>query len=116
MANIVDLVYLQGLVKAQPEGYKDEAMKQYQQFLTQYEIFQLKPSKEHKEFSALIKFISQIAPCYPTELQTFPSQLAELLEHNALILTQTQRNSRTSPHPPQKQKSPLPNKFTLPFF
>jgi len=86
MAAIHDLAYLQGLVKSDPHMYKDEAMKQYQQFLTQYEIFQLKPTKEHKEFSSFIKFLSQVAPCYPTELKTFPPQIAELLENSAQIL------------------------------
>jgi protein SDA1 len=81
-----DLILLQGKVKEDPEIYKEDAMKHFKHFLTQYEIYQLKPSKEHKEFSSLVKFLSAIAACYPEELKDFPSQIAGLLEQNSLIL------------------------------
>lgn len=81
-----DLILLQGKVKEDPEIYREDAMKHFKHFLTQYEIYQLKPSKEHKEFSSLVKFLSAIAACYPEELKDFPSQIAGLLEQNSLIL------------------------------
>jgi protein SDA1 len=81
-----ELILLQGKVKEDPDIYRDDAMKYFKHFLTQYEIFQLKPSKDHKEFSSLVKFLSSIASCYPDDLHEFPSQIAGLLEQNSLIL------------------------------
>lgn len=55
-----DLTILQGLVKGDPEGYKSEALQQHEYFLAQYEIFKMKPSKDVKQFSLLVKFLSQV--------------------------------------------------------
>lgn len=56
-----DLTILQGLVKGDPEGYKSEALQQHEYFLAQYEIFKMKPSKDVKQFSLLVKFLSQVS-------------------------------------------------------
>jgi protein SDA1 len=83
---VVDLPLLQSRVKRDPKGYKDEFLKKYQHYQTLYEILKLKPSDENEEFDALVKFISQVATCYPEELKEFPNQIVELLESNATII------------------------------
>jgi hypothetical protein len=60
MAAVADLSILQGLVKGDPKGYKEEAMHQHEYYLSQYEIFRMKPSKDIKAFSLLVKFLSQV--------------------------------------------------------
>eukprot|EP01128_Nolandella_sp_AFSM9_P009391 TRINITY_DN5997_c0_g1_i1.p1 TRINITY_DN5997_c0_g1~~TRINITY_DN5997_c0_g1_i1.p1 ORF type:complete len:729 (-),score=208.58 TRINITY_DN5997_c0_g1_i1:182-2338(-) len=82
-----NLLLLQSRVKKDPVDYREEFLEQHQHFLSAYEIFRLKPTKENKEFVALVKFLSAVAPCYPQELKNFPTQIAELLEQNALTLT-----------------------------
>lgn len=58
--SVTDLTMLQGLVKGDPGAYRDEAMQQHEYYLSQYEIFKMKPSKDIKHFSLLIKFLSQV--------------------------------------------------------
>lgn len=54
--------------------------------MSQLQIFQLKPTDEHTEFSKLVSFISHVAPCYPKDVQDFPTQIATLLEQNGKLL------------------------------
>lgn len=58
--SLPDLTILQGLVKGDPQGYIEEAMQQHEYYLSQYEIFKMKPSKDIKQFSLLVKFLSQV--------------------------------------------------------
>eukprot|EP01125_Pyxidicula_operculata_P001163 TRINITY_DN11113_c0_g1_i1.p1 TRINITY_DN11113_c0_g1~~TRINITY_DN11113_c0_g1_i1.p1 ORF type:complete len:781 (-),score=305.58 TRINITY_DN11113_c0_g1_i1:26-2368(-) len=82
-----DLSILQDQVKRDPKGYYQDFLQQFKHFQTQFEIFQLKPSKDHKEFSNLVKFLSHVAPSYPEELKEFPTQISNLLDQSALVLS-----------------------------
>ncbi|GAM26493.1 hypothetical protein SAMD00019534_096680, partial [Acytostelium subglobosum LB1] len=79
---IVDLLQLQNLTKRDPAAYKEEFMMQYQHYLTQLQIFQLKPTKDYKHFSQLVSYLSHVCPLYPKEMAEFPKQIADLLENN----------------------------------
>jgi protein SDA1 len=86
MSTAADLLILQDRIKRDPAGYSSEFQQQLLHFQSQFEIFQLKPSKDHKEFLHLVKFLAAVAPNYPDDLRNFPSQISELLEKNATIL------------------------------
>uniref|UniRef100_A0A6B2KY64 Protein SDA1 n=1 Tax=Arcella intermedia TaxID=1963864 RepID=A0A6B2KY64_9EUKA len=77
---------MQDKVKRDPEGYKQEFLQQYKHFLAIYQIYQLKPTNDFKEFGNLVKFLSAVAPCYPNDLSDFPSQISSMLEQNMLRL------------------------------
>ncbi|KAM9960631.1 hypothetical protein ACTFIW_009777 [Dictyostelium discoideum] len=79
---ILDLLQLQNLTKRDPSAYKEEFLLQYQHYLTQLQIFQLKPTKEFKHFSQLVSYLSHVCVCYPKELSEFPKQISDLLENN----------------------------------
>jgi len=86
MSTAADLQILQDRIKRDPNGYLAEFQQQHQHFQSQFDIFQLKPSKDHKEFLCLVKFLAAVAPCYPEHLRNFPTQVSDLLEKNATIL------------------------------
>jgi len=79
---ILDLLQLQNLTKRDPAAYKEEFLLQYQHYLTQLQIFQLKPTKDFKHFAQLVSYLSHVCICYPKELAEFPKQISDLLEHN----------------------------------
>ncbi|EGC37656.1 hypothetical protein DICPUDRAFT_149732 [Dictyostelium purpureum] len=79
---ILDLLQLQNLTKRDPAAYKEEFLLQYQHYLTQLQIFQLKPTKEFKHFAQLVSFLSHVCICYPKELSEFPKQISDLLENS----------------------------------
>lgn len=96
-----NLPQLQGLIKRDPDGYKDEFIQQYNHYQSQMKIFQLQPNSDLDKFSDLVGFIaqvslfiiiiylsntSQVASCYPKETADFPAQLSSLIieYHNHL--------------------------------
>lgn len=82
----MDLVQLQNHCKRDPDGYREEFLLQHRHFLSQLEIFLLKPSKECKEFMDTVSFLSQVAICYPKDLVDFPDQLSKLLETHCVAM------------------------------
>jgi hypothetical protein len=60
----MDLTQLQNLIKRDPSAYKDDFLVQQRHFLSQLQIFQLKPTDEHTEFSKLVSFISHVRFLY----------------------------------------------------
>ncbi|CAM9853756.1 unnamed protein product [Choristocarpus tenellus] len=85
------LPQLQNLIKRDRDGYKDEFLQQHRNYLSELEIFKLKPSKESDRFSELVTFLSHVAPCYKEECADFAPQLKDLLEQHAVILTPSVR-------------------------
>ncbi|TIB70754.1 SDA1-domain-containing protein [Wallemia mellicola] len=81
-----NLPQLQGLIKRDPDGYKDEFIQQYNHYQSQMKIFQLQPNSDLDKFSDLVGFIAQVASCYPKETAEFPAQLSSLIieYHNHL--------------------------------
>ncbi|XP_013384853.1 protein SDA1 homolog [Lingula anatina] len=81
-----NLPQLQNLIKRDPDSYKDEFLQQYRHFLSNMEIFALKPSSYSQTLAELVMFVAQVAHCYPDELANFPQQLREQLHRNATVL------------------------------
>ena len=80
----LQLPELQNLCKRDPEGYHEEFSLQHRHFMTELEIFRLKPGKGSEHFGALINYMSHMVQCYPKDLSQFPGQMIELLEkHHA---------------------------------
>ncbi|KAF5825611.1 hypothetical protein DUNSADRAFT_8135 [Dunaliella salina] len=57
----VDLLTLQGNIKKDPDGYKDEFQLQLQHYEALLDVFKLKPSRESKEFGDLAMFLAQVS-------------------------------------------------------
>lgn len=56
----MDLIQLQNNVKHDPFAYKQEFLQQQRHFIAQLEVFLLKPSKDFKQLSSLVSFLSQV--------------------------------------------------------
>ncbi|KAK9834281.1 hypothetical protein WJX81_003203 [Elliptochloris bilobata] len=84
--NGVELLMLQGNIKRDPEGYTDEFQLQLRHYHACLDIFKMKPSKESREFSELVGFISQVVGCYPKETEGFAAELMQLLDTHYAVL------------------------------
>lgn len=60
----MDLAQLQTMCKSDALAYKEEFLMQYRHFLSQIQIYKLKPSKEFKPFAHLIKFLSNVSNAF----------------------------------------------------
>ena len=81
-----DLAQLQNRIKRDKDAYFEEFQLQHRHFLSELQLFEENPNTRSKTFTDLLGFISQIAPCYPHQLQKFPQQICDLLEHQATVL------------------------------
>ena len=50
----------QGCIKRDPDGHADDFALQWRHFKACLDIFNLKPSKDSKEFADLVAFIAQV--------------------------------------------------------
>ncbi|GLE09731.1 hypothetical protein PINS_up021571 [Pythium insidiosum] len=80
------LPQLQNMVKRDPEAYKSEFLMQLRHYESEYQLFELQPTKESAHFGALVSFLSHVAKCYPVEMAEFPLQIMKLLKDNYLVL------------------------------
>lgn len=80
------LPQLQNMVKRDPDGYKSEFLMQLRHYESEYQLFELQPSKDSAHFGALVSFLSHVAKCYPVEMDNFPTQILKLLRDNYLVL------------------------------
>ena len=71
-------------------SYKGDFQNQYQQYLTQLDIFLQAPSSATDagivSLRDLIGFVAHVADCYTTETTDFPQQLIDLLGHHHVDL------------------------------
>lgn len=67
----MDLAQLQTMCKSDALAYKEEFLMQYRHFLSQIQIYKLKPSKEFKPFAHLIKFLSNVSNTFCIENRIF---------------------------------------------
>ena len=79
-----NLLNLQNLMKRDPGSYIEEFQQQWQLYLHQHQLVTLAPSDCNKalldSFTALLSFLSHVAPCFPTITQTIlPGHLLSLL-------------------------------------
>lgn len=94
--SITDLLLLQNLVKRDPTAYRTEFKAQHADFLSTLELYRLAPAKDHKHFSALVKFLASVRqfplPRPALAHSTRPSLSSSLRWHRV-----TPVSSRTTP-------------------
>ncbi|KAJ0411133.1 hypothetical protein ATCC90586_004990 [Pythium insidiosum] len=87
------LPQLQNMVKRDPDAYKSEFLMQLRHYESEYQLFELQPTKESAHFGALVSFLSHVAKCYPVEMAEFPMQIMKLLQDNYLVLEASLRKT-----------------------
>ncbi|KLU91096.1 SDA1 domain-containing protein [Magnaporthiopsis poae ATCC 64411] len=85
-----DFASLQYKIRRDPRSYQDEFERQYEQYVSQREIFLSSPSTASSDqvqsFHDLIDLIAHVADCYPESLREFPDDLKRiLLQHHAAL-------------------------------
>ncbi|EIE25800.1 SDA1-domain-containing protein [Coccomyxa subellipsoidea C-169] len=80
------LLCLQANIKRDPDGYADEFKLQFRHYKASLDIFNLKPSKESREFADLVHFVAQVSQCYPKDTQGFTAEIIQLLETHYAVL------------------------------
>ncbi len=82
--------HLQGHIKKDKDGYKDEFMLQWRHYKACLDIFNLKPSNESKQFSDLVMFIAHVSAMNMRCASADPSaQLASACPQQPPTLSQT---------------------------
>ncbi|XP_029454364.1 protein SDA1 homolog [Rhinatrema bivittatum] len=81
-----NLPQLQNLIKRDPPSYLEEFLQQYHHYLSNVEVFKLKPDRASKDLAEQVMFMAQVAHCYPEHLADFPQQLKEILSCSHMIL------------------------------
>jgi protein SDA1 len=76
---VSNLAQLQNLIKRDPKSYELEFDIQFNHFLSEMEIFKLKPDSPSDAFQEQIMFIAAVAPCYPKKCEKYPSHIMDLL-------------------------------------
>lgn len=108
---------MQGNIKRDPEGHADDFALQWRHYKACLDIFNLKPSKDSKEFADLVTFVAQVseqyrlllhscvtAPtivlmlpqvctCYPEETAGFAQEIMTLLDTHYAVLNSALRQS-----------------------
>ncbi|KAJ2903414.1 hypothetical protein MKZ38_009991 [Zalerion maritima] len=85
----VDFVNLQLKIRSDPSAYEPEFDNQYQQYLSQREIFlgdTTSDTNTIKQFHDLVDLISHVADCYREKLADFPDDLKAILTKNHAVL------------------------------
>ncbi|KYK56168.1 SDA1 domain protein [Drechmeria coniospora] len=85
-----DFASLQYKIRRDPKSYKDDFLKQWEQYESQREIFLMSPTAATADsveaFHNMIDLIAHVADCYPEETTTFPDDLKTILtQHHAVI-------------------------------
>jgi len=79
------LPQLQGFIKKDPESYRDDFEKQFENYKELKELFKRDPKKKMSDFYDIVMFIAHVGHCYPDDedLQKFPDDLVQLLKSRA---------------------------------
>ncbi|SPO03556.1 related to SDA1 protein, required for normal organization of the actin cytoskeleton [Cephalotrichum gorgonifer] len=85
-----DFANLQNKIRRDPRSYKDDFLKQWQQYESQKEIFLVSPSNATGEsvtaFHDIVDLIAHVADCYPEETRSFPDDLKAIItQHHAVL-------------------------------
>ncbi|PFH60256.1 hypothetical protein XA68_11243 [Ophiocordyceps unilateralis] len=85
-----DFASLQYKIRRDPKSYKDDFLRQWEQYESQREIFLLSPTTatadSAESFHNMVDLIAHVADCYPDETRTFPEDLKAILtQHHAAI-------------------------------
>ncbi|KAK2938348.1 hypothetical protein FoTM2_001566 [Fusarium oxysporum f. sp. vasinfectum] len=85
-----DFASLQQKIRRDPKSYKEEFLKQWEQYEAQREIFLVSPgtatADSVESFHNIIDLIAHVADCYKEETATFPDDLKSILTQHHVIL------------------------------
>ncbi|KIL85707.1 protein sda1 [Fusarium avenaceum] len=85
-----DFASLQQKIRRDPKSYKEEFLKQWEQYEAQREIFLVSPSTATADsvvsFHNIIDLIAHVADCYKEETATFPDDLKTILTQHHVVL------------------------------
>ena len=90
----VDYGVLEGCVKKDAAAYRDDFLKRYRHFDSEYEVYMLKPPKgdaENKAFGKLVQFVGFCSDSYPEDVAGFAEKLGALLEKQLNVLNHSLR-------------------------
>jgi protein SDA1 len=74
---------LRGMIKRDPDAYKEEFDMQKRRFENELEIFKLRPTVDNERFTDLVTFMSHVLMCYKKQCENVPTEMMKLLEENA---------------------------------
>ncbi|KAL7799917.1 SDA1 domain-containing protein [Trichoderma ceciliae] len=81
-----DFASLQYKIRRDPKSYKDDFLKQWEQYEAQREIFFMSPTTTTADsvesFHDMIDLIAHVADCYPDETRTFQDDLKAIVSQN----------------------------------
>ncbi|KAG5924225.1 hypothetical protein E4U42_004712, partial [Claviceps africana] len=85
-----DFASLQYKIRRDPRSYRDDFLKQWEQYESQREIFLMSPAAgtadSIESFHNMIDLIAHVADCYPDETRAFPDDLKMILnDHHAVL-------------------------------
>ncbi|RGP68777.1 hypothetical protein FLONG3_8040 [Fusarium longipes] len=85
-----DFASLQQKIRRDPKSYKDDFLKQWEQYEAQREIFLVSPSTASADsvesFHNIIDLIAHVADCYKEETATFADDLKDILTQHHVVL------------------------------
>ncbi|EFY94247.2 SDA1 domain protein [Metarhizium robertsii ARSEF 23] len=85
-----DFASLQYKIRRDPKSYKDDFLKQWEQYESQREIFRANPAggtaDSIESFHNMIDLIAHVADCYPEETRTYPDDLKLILNEHHVVL------------------------------
>ncbi|KOS21841.1 Protein sda1 [Escovopsis weberi] len=85
-----DFASLQYKIRRDPKSYKDDFLRQWEQYESQREIFFTSPTSATADlvesFHNMIDLIAHVADCYPEETRTFPNDLKTIVTQNHDVL------------------------------
>ncbi|KAJ4152974.1 hypothetical protein LMH87_009489 [Akanthomyces muscarius] len=85
-----DFASLQYKIRRDPKSYKDEFLKQWEQYESQRDIFLASPTTASADsiesFHNMVDLMAHIADCYPDVMGRFPGDLEAILtQHHAIL-------------------------------
>lgn len=85
-----DFASLQYKIRRDPKSYKDDFLRQWEQYESQREIFLLSPTTASADsvesFHNMVDLMAHVADCYPDETKAFPDDLKAILtQHHAAL-------------------------------
>ena len=93
LLNHSPIIFTQGNIKRDPQGYADEFGLQWRHYKASLQLFLLSPAQGSQEFQDLVTFLSHAVGSYPAETATFASDLMELLEKHGPLLDPSLRTT-----------------------
>ncbi|PHH70093.1 hypothetical protein CDD80_6232 [Ophiocordyceps camponoti-rufipedis] len=85
-----DFASLQYKIRRDPKSYKDDFLRQWEQYESQREIFLSSPTTASADsvesFHNMVDLMAHVADCYPEETKAFPDDLKAILaQHHAAL-------------------------------